>query len=140
MSRKHWMVKQEPDTYSWNDLEKEGQTDWTGVRNFQARNYLREMKAGDGVLFYHSGKEKAVVGVAEVVREPYADPTAKEGDWVAVDIKAVGKLREPMTLGTMRAEEALQSIPLLKQSQLSVMPVSKQEFDYIVKKGRLVKS
>jgi predicted RNA-binding protein with PUA-like domain len=140
MSRKHWMVKQEPDTYSWNDLEKEGQTDWTGVRNFQARNYLREMKAGDGVLFYHSGKEKAVVGVAKVVREPYADPTAKEGDWVAVDIKAVGKLREPMTLGTMRAEEALQSIPLLKQSQLSVMPVSKQEFDYIVKKGRLVKS
>jgi predicted RNA-binding protein with PUA-like domain len=134
------MVKQEPDTYSWNDLEKEGQTDWTGVRNFQARNNLREMKAGDGVLFYHSGKEKAVVGVAEVVREPYADPTAKEGDWVAVDIKAVGKLREPVTLGAMRAEEALQSIPLLKQSQLSVMPLSKQEFDYIVKRGRLVKS
>jgi predicted RNA-binding protein with PUA-like domain len=140
MSRKHWMVKQEPDTYSWNDLEKEGQTDWTGVRNFQARNNLREMKAGDGVLFYHSGKEKAVVGVAEVVREPYVDPTAKEGDWVAVDIKAVGKLREPVTLATMRAEEALQGIPLLKQSQLSVMPISKQEFAYIVKKGRLVKS
>jgi predicted RNA-binding protein with PUA-like domain len=140
MSRKYWMVKQEPDTYSWNDLEKEGQTDWTGVRNFQARNNLRAMKTGDGLLFYHSGKEKAIVGVAEVLREAYADPTAKEGDWVAVDIKAIGKLRAPVTLGDMRAEQALQGVPLLKQSQLSVMPLSKQEFEFIVKKGKLVRS
>ena len=88
----YWMVKQEPETYSWQDFVRDGKTDWTGVRNYQARNNLREMKAGDGVLFYHSGKEKAVVGVAEVLKPAYPDPTAADPQWVAVDLKPVKPL------------------------------------------------
>jgi predicted RNA-binding protein with PUA-like domain len=140
MGKNYWLVKQEPETYSWDDLEKDGTTDWTGVRNFQARNNLRAMKAGDGVLFYHSGKEKAVVGVAEVVNEAYRDATANEGDWVAVDIKAVSRLSSALPITAMRADTELAGVPLLKQSQLSVMPVTKKEFDRIVKLGKAVKN
>ena len=85
----YWMVKQEPETYSWDDFVTEGRTDWTGVRNYQARNNLRDMKAGDRVLFYHSGKDKAVVGIAEVVKGAYQDPTADDVQWVAVDLKPI---------------------------------------------------
>src|ERR1700720_2676117 len=98
----YWMVKQEPETYSWDTLVKDGKTDWTGVRNFQARNYLRQMKTGDRVLFYHSGKDKAVVGIAEVVKTAYADPTADAPQWVAVDLKPIKALPAPVLLATIR--------------------------------------
>src|SRR3954468_6638432 len=110
MAKQFWMVKQEPDTYSWSNLIDDGTTDWTGVRNFQARNNLREMKEGDSVLFYHSGKQKAVVGLAEVAKAPYSDPTATDGDWVAVDIKAVGTLTQPVELSAMRADPDLKNV------------------------------
>jgi predicted RNA-binding protein with PUA-like domain len=139
MAKQYWMVKQEPDTYSWSNLVDDGTTDWTGVRNFQARNNLRAMKKGDPVLFYHSGKQKAVVGLAEVTKGPYADPTATDGDWVAVDIKAVGALTQPVELSAMRADPDLNNVPLLRQSQLSVMPLQKSEYDRIVQLGKLKK-
>ena len=131
----YWMVKQEPEAYSWDDLVRDGKTDWTGVRNFQARNNLRQMKAGDRVLFYHSGTGKAVVGIAEVAREAYPDATADEPQWVAVDIKPVRPLAEPVPLAAIRYHDKLGSLPLIRQSQLSVMPLTKEEFDVIVLLG-----
>lgn len=131
----YWMVKQEPESYAWADLVAEGVTGWTGVRNFQARNNLRNMGAGDRVLFYHSGKEKAVVGIAEVTRGAYPDPTSDDERWVAVDIKAVEPLPRPVTLATMRERNDLANVPLLRQTQLSVMPLTRKEFDAIVKLG-----
>lgn len=130
-----WMVKQEPETYSWTDFAKDGVTDWTGVRNYQARNNLREMKTGDRVLFYHSGKDKAVVGLAEVARSAYADPTANDEQWVAVDLKAVKALKNPVPLASIRYDKRLSQLPLIRQSQLSVMPLTKDEFDVIVALG-----
>src|SRR5256714_15182991 len=97
-----WLVKQEPETYSWDDLARDGRTDWTGVRNFQARNNLRQMKPGDRVLFYHSGTGKCVVGIAEVVKAAYPDPTANDPQWVAVDLKPVKPLKEAVTLAAIR--------------------------------------
>ena len=131
----YWMVKQEPETYSWDTLVKDGQTDWTGVRNFQARNNLRQMKTGDRVLFYHSGKSKAVVGIAEVAKTAYADPTADDSQWVAVDIKPVKALATPVLLAAIRYDKRLSGLPLIRQSQLSVMPLTKDEFDTIVSMG-----
>jgi len=131
-----WMVKQEPETYSWNDFVGDGSTDWSGVRNYQARNNLREMKAGDTVLFYHSGKEKAVVGVAEVVKAAYPDPTADDPQWVAVDLKPVKPLETPVPLAAIRYDKRLSNLPLIRQSQLSVMPLTKDEFETIVSMGR----
>ena len=133
--RKYWMVKQEPESYSWADLLREVVTDWTGVRNFQARNNLRSMKAGDKVLFYHSGKEKAVVGVAEVAKAAYPDPTSEEGDWVAVDIKAVKSLKSPVPLTSIRYDGQLKNLPLLRQTQLSVLSLTADEFQRIVSMG-----
>ncbi|HEY5885085.1 MAG TPA: EVE domain-containing protein [Pyrinomonadaceae bacterium] len=131
----YWMVKQEPETYSWDDFVKDGQTDWTGVRNYQARNNLRAMKAGDRVLFYHSGKDKAVVGVAEVTKAAYADPTADDEQWVAVDLKPVKRLKNPVPLAAIRYDKRLSELPLIRQSQLSVMPLTKDEFETIVSTG-----
>jgi predicted RNA-binding protein with PUA-like domain len=131
----HWMVKQEPETYSWDDFVKEGRTDWTGVRNYQARNNLREMKPGDRVLFYHSGKDKAVVGIAEVVKSAYPDPTADDPQWVAVDLKPVKPLSAPVQLAAIRYDKRLSGLPLIRQSQLSVMPLTKDEFEVIVGMG-----
>jgi len=130
-----WMVKQEPETYSWTDFVGDGRTDWTGVRNYQARNNLREMKTGDRVLFYHSGKEKAVVGLAEVVKSAYADPTAGDEQWVAVDLKPVKALKNPVPLAAIRYDKRLSQLPLIRQSQLSVMSLTKDEFDIIVATG-----
>ena len=130
-----WMVKQEPETYSWDDFVKDGETDWTGVRNYQARNNLRAMKAGDRVLFYHSGKDKAVVGVAEVTKAAYADPTADDEQWVAVDLKPVKRLKNPVPLAAIRYDKRLKELPLIRQSQLSVMPLTKDEFETIVATG-----
>jgi predicted RNA-binding protein with PUA-like domain len=129
--KKHWLVKQEPEAYSWSDLVRDGLTKWTGVRNFQARNNLRAMRKGDVVLFYHSVSDKAVVGIAEVTREAYSDPTAKEGDWSAVDIKPVKALKKPVTLGEIKAEPKLREIALLRNSRLSVQPLGKAEFELI---------
>ena len=127
----YWLVKQEPEAYSFDDLLKDGKTDWTGVRNFQARNNLRAMKMGDKVLFYHSVSEKAVVGLAEISREEFTDPLDEK--WIAVEIKPVEKLAKPVTLGTIKAEKSLENIPLIKHSRLSVMPLTKDEFETILK-------
>ena len=134
-SSKHWMVKQEPETYSWDNFVNDGRTDWTGVRNYQARNNLREMKSGDAVLFYHSGKDKAVVGLAEVVKAAYPDPTADDPQWVAVDLKPVKPLKAPVPLAAIRYDKRLSGLPLIRQSQLSVMPLTKDEFDAIIGMG-----
>lgn len=129
---KYWLVKSEPAAYSWNDLVRDGSTAWTGVRNFQARINLRSMKTGDKVLFYHSVTGKEVVGISEVSREAYPDPTAKEGEWVCVDIKPKKALKSPVTLEAVKKDKRLQEIKLLRQSRLSVMPLEKAEFDAIL--------
>jgi len=131
----YWMVKQEPETYSWDDLVKDGSTDWSGVRNYQARNNLRGMRVGDRVLFYHSGKGKEVVGLAEVTRSAYPDPTANDEQWVAIDLKPVKQLASPVQLAAIRYDKRLSQLPLIRQSQLSVMPLTKDEFDVIVAMG-----
>lgn len=136
MPKGHWLVKQEPTAYSFDRLVRDGRTTWDGVRNFQARNNLAAMKKGDRVLFYHSVKEQAVVGVCEVVREAYPDPTAKEDGWVAVDVAPVRKLVRPVPLAEIKADEALGDIPLVRQSRLSVMPLTKVAFDRIVTLGK----
>jgi predicted RNA-binding protein with PUA-like domain len=130
-----WLVKQEPETYSWDDFVRDGRTDWTGVRNFQARNNLRQMKAGDRVLFYHSGTGKCVVGIAEVAKAAYPDPTAADPQWVAVDLKPVKPLNEPVPLAAIRYHAQLANMPLIRQSQLSVMQLTKDEFATIVGMG-----
>ena len=129
----YWLVKQEPEDYSWDDLVRDKKTAWTGVRNFQARNNLRNMKTGDSVLFYHSGKEKSVVGIAEVAKTAYPDPTADDDSWIAVDIKPLKRLAKPVSLADIRANAKLRDLLLVRQSRLSVVPVSKEDFDEIVK-------
>lgn len=131
----YWLVKQEPETYSWSDFISDGRTDWSGVRNYQARNNLREMKTGDRVLFYHSGKDKAVVGLAEVVKSAYPDPTADDAQWVAVDLKPIKALKNPVPLAAIRYDKRLSQLPLIRQSQLSVMSLTKDEFEIIVATG-----
>ncbi len=128
----YWLVKQEPETYSWDDLVRDGRTDWSGVRNFQARNNLRQMKTGDSVLFYHSGDSKSVVGIAEVVKAGYPDPTADDEQWIAVDIKPLKALKKSVPLADIRANAKLANLLLVRQSRLSVMPVSKEDFQTIV--------
>jgi predicted RNA-binding protein with PUA-like domain len=128
-----WLVKQEPSSYSWSDLVAERETSWTGVRNFAARNNLRKMQKGDEVLFYHSGDEKAVVGIARVTRTAYPDPTAKEGDWSAVDLATVKPLARPATLREIKGNPRLKEIALVRQSRLSVMPLREADFREIVK-------
>ena len=128
-----WLVKQEPSSYSWLDFIGEDHTSWTGVRNYAARNSLRKMQKGDEVLFYHSGEDKAVVGIAKVVRTAYPDPTAKEGDWSTVDLAALKPLRRSVTLREIKGNLRLKGIPLIRQSRLSVMPLSESEFREIVK-------
>ena len=130
-----WLVKQEPSSYSWSDLVAEGETSWTGVRNFTARNNLRKMRKTDEVLFYHSGEEKAVVGIAKVVRTAYRDATAEEGDWSTVDLAPVKPLARPVTLREIKANSHLKGIPLVRQSRLSVMPLAELEFREIVNMG-----
>jgi predicted RNA-binding protein with PUA-like domain len=132
LMKSFWLVKQEPSSYSWSDLVVDGGTSWTGVRNFAARNNLRKMQEGDEVLFYHSGDEKAVVGIAKVMRTCYPDPTAKEGDWSTVDIAAVTPLKRPVTLREIKGNPRLKTIPLVRQARLSVMPLSEVEFREIV--------
>ena len=129
---KYWMVKQEPEAYSFDRLLEDKTTDWTGVRNFQARNNLREMRVGDKVLFYHSVSEKAVVGLAEVSREAFADATDQEGKWIAVEIRAVRKFEKSVSLDEIKRSPDLQNIALIKQSRLSVVQLSETEFKKII--------
>jgi predicted RNA-binding protein with PUA-like domain len=131
-----WLAKSEPETYSWDDFVREGRTDWTGVRNFQARNNLRLMKVSDRVLFYHSGTGKCVVGIAEVAKAAYPDPTAADPQWVAVDLKPVQPLGEPVPLASIRYHAKLANLPLIRQSQLSVMQLTKEEFETILVMGK----
>jgi predicted RNA-binding protein with PUA-like domain len=128
MAKKYWLVKVEPDAYSWADFVKDGRTAWTGVRNFQARNNLRAMQKGDPVFYYHSVTEKQVVGLARVEREAYPDPTATEGDWSAVDLVPVKPLVKPVTLDTIKADAVLKKIQLVSHSRLSVSPMNEAEF------------
>ncbi len=131
----YWLVKSEPTKYSWEKFNKEGRTFWDGVRNYQARNSLREMKKGDLVLFYHSNEDKAVVGIAEVVKEFYQDPTTEDPNWVVVDLKPVESLKKPVTLVEIKADKQLENISLVRQGRLSVMPLKAEEFDRIVALG-----
>ena len=128
----HWLVKQEPTDYPWSQFVEEKKAAWTGVRNYQARNHLRGMRKNHPVLYYHSGDEKRVVGVAKVLREAYPDPTAKDGDWSAVDISPVTPLQHPVSLVAIRADANLKSILLVRNSRLSVIPLSKAEFTRIL--------
>ncbi len=130
----YFLVKSEPETYSWSQLVKDGKTIWEGVRNYAARIHLRAMKTGDLVLFYHSGEEKSVVGIAKVVKEAYQDPTTKE-DWSVVDLASEKPLKKPVALSAIKAEKKLQNIYLVRQGRLSVMPLGKEEFELIVRMG-----
>ncbi|MBE2215052.1 MAG: EVE domain-containing protein [Opitutaceae bacterium] len=133
----HWLVKQEPEAYSWRTFVADQRTDWTGVRNFAARLHLRAMRAGDLVLFYESVGPKEVVGVARVTKEAFPDPTAEpgEGDWSAVEFEAVAPLKHPVPLAAIKASATLKDIALIRQSRLSVMPLTKVQYDAIVKLG-----
>ena len=131
-----WLVKQEASSYSWSDFVAEGQTSWTGVRNYTARNNLRKMRKGDEVLFYHSGKEKAVVGIAKVTHRAYPDPTATEGDWSAVDLVPIKSLGRPVTLRQIKSHPRLKQIQLVRQPRLSVLPMAAAEFRAIVLMGK----
>jgi predicted RNA-binding protein with PUA-like domain len=129
-------VKSEPAAYAWQQLVQDKRTAWTGVRNYQARIHLRAMQPGDEVLFYHSVTEKAVIGVARVVRAAYPDPTAEEGDWSCVDLEPVRALPHPVTLDRIKADPRLATLPLLKQSRLSVMPLTKDQFTRLITLGK----
>jgi predicted RNA-binding protein with PUA-like domain len=132
MAKQWWLVKSEPEAYSFTQLQKDGSTAWTGVRNFQARNNLRAMRSGDLVLFYHSVSDKQVVGVARVAKEAYPDATASEGDWSAVDLEPVRPLAKPVPLDALKADAITKDLLLIRQSRLSVTPVTKEQFDRIV--------
>lgn len=132
---KYYLVKSEPHKYSWEKFLGEGRTHWDGVRNYQARNNLREMKTGDLVLFYHSNEGKCVVGIAKVVQEFYQDPTTTDPNWVVVDIEPVQSFKKEVTLEQIKADEQLQNISLVRQGRLSVMPLKVEEFDRIVALG-----
>ena len=134
----HWLVKSEPDKYSWEDLVKDGWTYWDGVRNYEARNNLRAMGVGDRLLYYHSNKGTAVVGVAEVTREQYQDPTTEDERWCVVDIKPVVALERPVTLAAIRADSRLNEMVVARRSRLSVSPVTPAEFRRVLELGGLV--
>ncbi|MCC9137934.1 EVE domain-containing protein [Pontibacter silvestris] len=131
----YWLVKSEPGTYSWADLVQDGRTCWDGVRNFQARNNLKQMQPEDLVLFYHSVSEKAIVGIAKVDKSAYPDPTADDPKWVAVDIVPVRDFKEPVTLDQIKKDLRLENIALLRQSRLSVMPLKPEEYDVLLALG-----
>jgi len=133
----YWLVKSEPCKYSWDQFVKDKRTYWDGVRNYQARNNLNVMKKGDAVLFYHSNEGLAVVGIARVVKEAYQDPTTDDQRWVVVDLEPVEPLPQSVPLSDMKQEKRLQNMALIRQGRLSVMPLTKTEFEVIVAKGRL---
>lgn len=127
----YWLMKSEPSVYSWTDLEKEKKATWDGVRNFQARNNLKAMKKDDLAFLYHSNEDKAIIGIAKIVKENYPDP--KDKDWIVVDIAPVEKLKSPVSLAQIKADKRLANMVLVRASRLSVQPVRKEEFDMIIK-------
>jgi predicted RNA-binding protein with PUA-like domain len=131
----YWLAKSDPDTYGWPELLRDGKTTWDGIRNFKARNFLRAMKPGDIVLFYHSGDEKSVVGAMRILAEPRADATAEEDTWTAVDVAPAWALKRPVTLASIKAEPSLRNIHLVREGRLSVMPLEKKDYDLIVSMG-----
>jgi len=134
MTTQYWLVKQEPEAYAWSQFVKDRQTSWDGVRNYQARNNLRAMKKGDAVLFYVSVEPRQVVGIAQVSKTAYPDPTAEAGeDWVSVQLKVVKALANPVTLTQIKAEPSLANISLIRQSRLSVMPLQSHEYETILR-------
>lgn len=139
MARQHFLIKSEPYKYSWDDLVRDGRAVWDGVRSFEARNNLRLMKVGDQLLFYHSNEGKEIVGVAEVLRKAYADPTADEGDWSAVDVGPVQRLERPVTLDAVRKEPRLSEIALVRRSRVSVVPITPAEFAVVLELGKAPK-
>ena len=128
----HWLLKTEPEEYSFDDLVKDKKAVWDGIRNYQARNFLKEMTLGDKAFIYHSGKEKTIVGIAEVVKGHYPDPSDKTNTWCVVELKAIKKLGKNFSLEEIKTDKNLQGLLLLKQSRLSVMPVNKKEYEYIL--------
>ncbi|MES2696953.1 MAG: EVE domain-containing protein [Verrucomicrobiota bacterium] len=135
MTTQYWLVKSEPETYAFTDLVRDKKTDWTGVRNYAARIHLNSMKPGDRVLFYHSGGPKTIVGLAEITKLAFPDKTADEDGWVAVELKAVAPLKNPITLDQVKEVPALKNMALLRLSRLSVQPVTPAEFAAITKLG-----
>jgi predicted RNA-binding protein with PUA-like domain len=135
MARSYWLLKSEPNKYSWDDLVADGSTYWDGVRNYMARNFLNEIKKGDLALYYHSNVGKEVVGVARVTRESYPDPTSDDDRWVVVDVEPVKPFAKPVTLAQIRADEALSEIAMLKYNRLSVAPIRPPEFRRILALG-----
>ena len=133
---KYWLLKSEPDTWSWENQVDEGPSMWDGVRNYQARNNLKKMRKNDLCFFYHSVSEKSIVGIVEVVKEFYPDPTDKSGSFVAIDVKAKLKLKKPVSLNQIKENKQLRDLALIKQSRLSVMEVSKKEWDIIIKMSK----
>ena len=131
-----WLVKQEPSQYSWENFVNDGETFWDGVRNYQARNNLKAMKKGDLVFFYHSITGKEIMGIAKVTREAYPDPTCNDLRWVVVNLKPFKPLKQPVTLEEIKGHKDLQDISLIKQSRLSVMPLTKRESQIILKLGK----
>ena len=131
----YWIIKSEPFKYSWEQFTKDGKTFWDGVRNYQARNNLREMRVGDLVLFYHSNEGKEVVGIAKVVGESYQDPTTDDTNWLVVDFAPVEPLKKPVTLAHIKADEKLKGINLVRQGRLSVVSIKGEEFDRILEMG-----
>ena len=131
-----WIIKQEPSKYNWKQFEKDRETYWDGVRNYQARNNLKNMKKGDNLLFYHSVVGKEIVGIAEVTREAYPDPTTDDERWVVVDLKPIKPFKVPVTLEEIKAHKELSEIALIKQARLSVMPITKKEFQILLKLGK----
>ena len=132
----HWLIKSEPFKYAWDELVRDKWTYWDGVRNYEARNNLAAMKKGDLALYYHSNEGKEVVGVARVKKESYPDPTTDDERWVVVDFEPVVAFKEPVTLKQIKSDEKLAEISLIKRSRLSVVPILKKEFDYILKLGK----
>jgi predicted RNA-binding protein with PUA-like domain len=130
-----WLIKSDPDTYGWADLVRDGKTSWDGIRNYKARNFLREMKPGDLALFYHSGDEKSVVAGVKILSEPHADTTSEDDIWTAVDVAPAWTLKTPVTLARIKAEPSLKNIHLVREGRLSVMPLEKKDFDFIVSLG-----
>jgi predicted RNA-binding protein with PUA-like domain len=136
MTASYWLIKSEPMKYSWDRFVRDGSTCWDGVRNPEARNNLRAMRKADLALFYHSGEGKAVVGVAQIAREAYPDPTAGEERWVAVDVKPLTPLAQPVSLAEIRADSELSGIQLVRRPRLSVVPLTKTEFVRILRLGK----
>lgn len=135
MTTQYWLVKSEPETYSWSDLVRDKRTDWTGVRNYAARLHLRAMQTGDQVFVYHSGDDKSVIGIARVTKPAFPDTTADEEGWVAVELAAVAPLKQPVTLAQIKADGVLKAMTFVRQSRLSVSPVTAAEFARLKKLG-----